>query len=305
MLCRSILSICLLSMTTAHAHVGDRLFPVDEIPTSLLPDVHDGSLDDWEAAVPGPSMDVLDFFSSPGVGKGDPIDQEDLDYQIFLGWHSATGHFYLAMERLDDVYINEYDGGGVGAMWRHDGMEFMVDGDHSGGPYAQFPDSEAHLTGAQAQQFLALPESPDGRSVSLFLGPDRNVTREYAWVSLPPVADAGGAVVDGQPARSLFEFYLTPFDDLISSDPERSTPSHLAAGRIIGLQIAVPDFDSAPGGYDGFHRLSDTHNSWRDAGEFVDAELIGCDLADCGETRQVVSAVRSDRWARIKLSLAP
>lgn len=295
-----ILTVLLLPV---RAHVGDRLFPVYEFPTSLLPDVHDASLDDWEAVVPGPSMDVFDFFSDPDVGKGDPIDLDDLDYQIFLGWHGPTGHLYFAMERLDDVYVNEYGGGATNVMWRHDGMEFMVDGDHSGGPYANFSQDEAHLTGAQAQQFIALPESPDGRSIGPWLGPDGSF--EHDWISQPPMADAGGAVLDGHPAQSLFEFYLTPFDKLIASDQEHSTASRLAAGRIIGINIAIPDFDSAPGEYDGFFTLAGVPDTWRDASLFVDAELIGCDLADCGLSPETASVVRPDSWGRIKASLVP
>ena len=42
---------------------------------------------------------------------------------------------HAAIERLDDVYMNTYEGGDLTGIWRFDGFEIMVDGDHSGGQY--------------------------------------------------------------------------------------------------------------------------------------------------------------------------
>ena len=58
----------------ASAHVGDRVFEVWEIPSSDLPDLHDGSLEDWDSAVPNSSMDIFDFTRRFGDGKVDPED---------------------------------------------------------------------------------------------------------------------------------------------------------------------------------------------------------------------------------------
>ena len=45
----------------ASAHVGDIVYPIYELPTSDLPDLHDGTLDDWEEVLPSASLDHNDF----------------------------------------------------------------------------------------------------------------------------------------------------------------------------------------------------------------------------------------------------
>ena len=108
------------------------VFPIYEIPTQALPDVHGGSLDDWGAVAPEPSLTHNDF-GPLAVQDGAGIDLADLAYRCFLGWHSGAQTIWIGVERVDDVYINTYPGGEPGNMWKHDGIEFMVDGDHSGG----------------------------------------------------------------------------------------------------------------------------------------------------------------------------
>lgn len=152
-----------LGAVPARAHVGTTLYPIYELPTSRLPDLHDGSLEDWEEVLPGATVDYREFVSLSGVGDSAPIDVDDLAYRFFLAWHGATGRLYLACERIDDVYVNAYDGN-PDDLWQHDGIELMVDGDHSGGAYA----SEAanrDLWHVQAQQYLTLPEAPNGNQL--------------------------------------------------------------------------------------------------------------------------------------------
>ena len=63
-------------------------------------------------------------------------------------------------------------------------------------------------------------------------------------MTLPPYAEAGGAVVGEAPVFWSIELYVTPFDhreDLIS--PEGSVVSDLSAGQIIGFAIGVYDAD--------------------------------------------------------------
>ena len=55
------------------AHWGDLVFPIYEIPTVDLPDVHDGTLEDWEDIVPGASVTDADFASS--------VDLDDVIYR--------------------------------------------------------------------------------------------------------------------------------------------------------------------------------------------------------------------------------
>ncbi len=47
--------------TVASAHIGGLVFPIYELPTSDLPDLFDGTLEDWEDVLPGTSLDHNSF----------------------------------------------------------------------------------------------------------------------------------------------------------------------------------------------------------------------------------------------------
>ena len=49
----SCISVLAIITQTASAHVGGgQLFPIFELSTDELPDINDGSLDDWEEVLP-------------------------------------------------------------------------------------------------------------------------------------------------------------------------------------------------------------------------------------------------------------
>ena len=56
---RTLLSVLLLGATISHAHVDDVVYPIYELPTADLPDLHDGRLEDWESTVPGASLCIM------------------------------------------------------------------------------------------------------------------------------------------------------------------------------------------------------------------------------------------------------
>lgn len=290
----------------ATAHIGSLVYPVYELPTQDLPDVRDGTLEDWEDVLAGASLDYTQFLPL-AVADGAAIDPADLAYRVFLAWHSAGNHFYAAIERVDDVYVNTYEGGDPINFWQFDSIEFMLDGDHTGGPYNNFSAEEFSeeerklLTNFQAQQYVAIPESPDG----ITMGYQGNGA---GWVPFPPYGDAGG-FNDGNesPNTAVIELYVTPFDELDWRGPELSRKSRLEAGRIVGFQFSIPDFDAGcyscvPGGYHGFHTLSGQPDTWRLAENFVDGELVGCDYGDCGAA-PIPTAVQASSWGRIKAGL--
>jgi len=278
----------------ASAHIGDTIYLLFQIPEEDLADIdlRDVSILDWEDVVGDPSVYATDMYADPTVGDGAQYDPADLDYRIWLGW-DASNHVWCGMERVDDVYINEYAGGQLGELWRHDAIEFMLDGDHTGGRYdgqadENATDEEIKLNNNRAaQQYVAIADAPDGRYVG-YLGAGAD------WVNALPYADgAGGSIGDG-PTTSIFEFYVTPFDDLIWNAPEDSQASQLADGKIIGFQISVPDFDTEPSAYHAFHTLSGQSATFRFAERFVDGRLVG---VGGGGT-----AVQDDSWGRIKAS---
>jgi len=278
------------------------VYPVYELPTTDLPDLRDASLTDWEDVLSGTSWDQNDFLPL-AVSDGAGIDPADLAYRAFMAWHSATQTLWIGVERVDDVYINIYEGGDPSLMWESDGVEFMVDGDHSGGSYNGFPVDEYGeeqaklLAGYQAQQYTMVPESPDG----VFVGSN---TSASGWVTSLPWADGGGTAYGDAPTTSIMEGYFTPWDALNWQGPDLSTRSTLEAGRIIGFQISMMDWDVA-GTYHAFHTLSGLASTWREADNFVGGELIGCDYDDCGSAPIPIddTAVQAESWGRIKASL--
>jgi len=281
------------------AHIGTAIYPLYELPTADLPDLRDGTLEDWEDVLPGASLDH-NAFAPLNVSDGAGINPADLAYRAFFAWHSAGQHLFMAIERVDDVYVNTYEGGDLAGLWRFDSIEFMVDGDHTGGAYNGFPAEEYTaeeiklLSNYQAQQYVAVAESPDGRSLG-YQG------QGQGWVPLPPYADGGGFSAGEAPNISVIEIYVTPWDELNWQGPELSKRSELTAGKIIGFQISVPDFDTEAGAYHGFHTLSGQPDTWRLAENFVDGELIPCTTGDCGAAA-VPTAVKADSWGRIKAS---
>jgi hypothetical protein len=279
----------------ATAHIGDSIFLFYEIPDADVADIdfNDGTVDDWRDVVGDPSVTAADFLPL-AVGDGAGYDPNDMDYQIWFGWNESTNTIWGAMERTDDVYVNEYEGGNTGDFWRWDScMELMIDGDHTGGAYADASncldcDEEALnlFDNRQAQQFLTLSDTPDGQAIGYH-------GKAQTWFILPPYADGGGSSAGTSPVISYNEFYVTPMDNLIYNDPDASVASQLRSNRIIGFQISVPDFETGPGAYHAFHTMSGQESTWQLAERFLDARLVG---------GSGVTAVADESWGRIKAS---
>ena len=278
---------------SAHAHIGEKVYLIFEISDTDLEDINlfDADISDWEDVVGDASLTPEDFFADPTVGEGAQYNPADMDYRLWLGWNETNNRLYLAAERIDDVYINEYSGGAPATVWQYDSVEFMVDGDHSGGQY-NFNNSEtmtdeekARNQNSQAQKWNAIFDAPDGRILGY---PGR-----AEWLNSIPLSDGGGGSTGGGPTVSILEIYVTPYDDIIFADQEGSRATDLEAGNIIGLQIAMPDFDEEPQKYRGYHTLSGQAATFRFAERFVDARLVSTDEA---------TAVADLSWARIKAS---
>ena len=279
---------CLLTATLCRAHVpGARLYYIYEFLDQDLPDLHDGTLDDWEGVLSRPTFTEFSF-GPLEVGDGASMGPPDLAVNVYLGWSGTQNRLYAAIERLDDVYVNTYEGGDLSNVWRHDSVEIMVDGDHSGGWYSGFHENPCegfkrvaqladywdpcrYFSGFQAQQYIGIASAPDGR----LLG--RQSSNPDDWETGLPYGDAGGFVEEGTPHRSVVEIMVTPFDELRWDTPEHSRESTLKVGRIIGLQVSIPDFDEEAGAYHGFSTLQGQPNTWRQADNFVDCVLMGSD----------------------------
>jgi hypothetical protein len=287
-----------------NAHVGDIVYPIYELPTSDLPDIFDGTLEDWEDVLPGTAL-THDDFTPLNVGEAAGIDPEDSAYRVYLAWHSAGQHVYAGVERIDNVYINTYEGGNVHILAAYDDVEFHLDGDHTGGQYNFWLEVDDYseeefklLQNLQAQQYVIIAESPDGQ----IIGYQGN---GLGWAIDPPYTDAAGTAFGEDPTTTIMEFYVTAWDEINWQGPHLSRRSELVGGKIIGLQVTIADYDAIneDGGpvRRGFHTLSGQDNTWIFAERFVDAELIPCDTGDCGAAAEPLpTAVREDSWGRIK-----
>ncbi len=292
---RSMFCLVLVAImaSNVNAHIGEDVYMIFEISDADLEDIDlfDADISDWEDVVGAASLRPQDFYADPTVGDGAQYDPADLDYRIWIAWNETRNVLYLAVERIDNTYINEYGGGAPASVWRQDSVEFMVDGDHSGGQYnfgnmEDFTDEEkARHQNAQAQKWNATFDVPDGR----YLGYPGGA----AWLNSPPLSDGGGGSTGGGPTVSILEIYVTPYDDIIATDQEGSVVTDLEAGNVIGFQIAMPDFDEEPAKYRGYHNLSGQAATFRFAERFVDGRLISIGGA---------TAVEDQSWARIKAS---
>ncbi len=282
----------------ASAHLGDIIYPIYELPTSDLPDLHDGTLEDWEEVLPNTSLDHNDFVTS----RGDGFDPSNLSWRVFLAWHHGTQRIYMAVERIDDVYIGlgEESGGETTAA-------LLIDGDHSGGRYYGFLEEDGYseeqrkrLSYSQAQIYVFRPEPQPGHGDQLVNGPFH-----APWATLPPWSDGGGTQYGEDPSYSMTEFYITPFDDLNWEGPELGRRSVLEPGNIIGLEIAVQDNDRPGSVVSDLYRLVlPTFDGgglyptmWSE--NFADGELIPCYRGNCSGA---TTAVSEDSWGRIKAS---
>jgi len=238
-----------------------------------------------------------------------------MDFRIWLAWHDATDRIYFAMERVDDVYVNEFDREDelLRIMIFHDtSVAFAVDGDHSGGEL--FPPSDSPLSieeslqiATQAQIFHTLGEVFDGGSQVLLFPRSYHVSAD--WFNRPPFAQGGGAVFGESPIFSVTEFYVTPFDRFLPLDSEDSEVSDLIAGKTIGFNIEIFDVDAegafgGPPGRKTVHLLAAPTNDAEDllqmsTDDYADGILMTSDGSSSDD-----SAVESVTWARIKAGLS-
>ena len=296
----------LLVAPGAHAHVGDEIYPFYELLDEDLDriDLTDGSVEDWIEVIGEPSLTAIDFYWEWAQTAYDP---STVDFRIWLAWNQRSSTLWVAMERFDDLYFNLYDGEGPDRPWKmhlwDSSIRFMADGDHNGGKYFflgrhcdDCTAEEVLEDNRQAQQWVAIAETPDGEHIEHY-GPSE-------WVVGEPYADAGGGVIGQSPATTVTEFMVTLFDDLIYDDEAASVASRLYPGKIIGFEILTTDNDDTrwEDGYGDSIPLSLTATTQFlvHADYFVDGLLIGA-----GEDPSLYddrSAVAPSTWARIKAS---
>ena len=306
--CHGLVLVLWLAVS-AGAHIGDRVYPVSYLSDEMLEqiDLKDGSVDDWQELIGEPSMTLLDFRS---LGDLVELDPSNLDFRIWLAWHDDPARFYVAFVASDDIYKNDHDyhvsdTSVRDSMDLNDSISLVIDGDHGGGPGCGNVclEEEGAEIRNRSQKYDAIARTPDGPNLD---DPwTRHATGELAWTVLPPYGDSGGGVFGENPAISVIELYVTPFDRWAYDDVEGSVASGLDAGKVIGFGIVV--FDSDPPEYDevAWPFLEATqpvdHIDAIDhlrADGYLDGLLLPPADAEPGD-----SAVESVSWGRIKASL--
>ncbi len=289
-------------LCVAEAQESERLYPFVELTDADLAqiDVTDGSIDEWIDLLGEPTLTALDFQTRPDRA---PYDPADMDYRVWLAWHGATRRIYVAVERSDDIYINNYSGDASSlcvSMRLHDSsVEFRVDGDASGGKYSfnldEVNDLDEYrlLNDQHAQNYNVLGDIV-GSGSHVCLGYSR---AKEDWFNLPPYAEGGGASFGAHPTLSVTEFYVTPFDRLIWNSPEESVVSTLSRGTLIGFVLAIPDYEAEGELARGFHFIGG-QDYWSGSPSNADSFARGLLVGPGGELPD--SAVESLTWGRIK-----
>ena len=298
----------------ASAHSGDRVYPFYELTDEMLEkiDIHDGLIDEWYE-IGEPSMTMLDFKT---FGDSVPLDPSNLDARIWLAWHDESNRIYAALVVADDKYYNAHNHNAEGPPQQHmdiyDSAAFYIDGDHSGGGGDAGIGDEAEVVSlhGKTQRYNVIAETVSGPTLDNYIrGNQGGYTGEpSSWKVHPPYGDAGGAAAGEQPAVSVIEMYVTPYDWWGAwDDIDQTGFSELSANQIVGFAIVITDQDRRY--CDGDLCIS---KDWYPAdielyvpepwGVFLAAADLFVDglLLPARNT-----AVESMTWGRIKASLQP
>ncbi len=303
-------ALCLLLLAvSAGAHAGGRVYPIAYLTDGMLAEIQldDASVDEWYSLIGEPTMTLLDFEDE---ALGSELDPSDLDFGIWLAWHDDPARLYVAFAASDDLYRNTHDYGSdefEDSMYFQDGIFLAIDADHSGGQgIAGLEPSEWLEVFGQTQFYTAISYTGSGPTLA-----DEGMTAQtgtFAWTVLPPFAEAGGGTGGENPAFSVIELYVTPFDRFGAWDSsEGSLVNDLEAGKIIGFAIAANDLDPPD------FPTTWTPEAMEPSGDFTPALLLtqrrgdsfidGMLLSSDPAGQENGSAVESVSWGRIKASL--
>lgn len=311
----------LLVPGVAAGHLGDRVYPIFELPSSDLPDLHDGTLEDWEAVLV-PSLDQPDFLSrirNGNEGGLEALEQHEIALEVYLAWHYASQRIFVGVYRFDAYYRSrlppepppaDFDHADTDCCGYYDHVEVFVDGDHGGEQSTAFSgtaNQKAVIDNVKSQAYQVVPEAEGDRRIRLYgYGP--------VWALDPPYSDAGGFRVGESPSLSGYEIAVTPWDAL-QADPAGSVRSKLEPDRIVGFCVGIWDMDDFFNWSEWLQRptLPNPWSLYSSSGcrlhfgdQFVDGLLIPCTAGDCsgGTSSPGSSAVRVDSWGRIKAAFA-
>jgi hypothetical protein len=276
-----------LAATAAGSHLPDgQEISAFQFSEGSDPEV-DGLLADW--ALVGPAtLRTEDFIDLVG---GSAVDPEDLEILVWVGWSPHTNRLYIAAQVRDDNHqVDRPEGTAATRIFQDDDLEVFVDGDHSGGQYADFSDlsdsEQRQRNGAQASHFVLAGPHDDG---DFFVN-----YSAAAWYSEPDGAYTRAALAiegaTGGPAVVRYELSLAIFDEIDMTADFLSRRRRLAENDVIGFNLEFSDYDGHSELLDAKWSLSGGHNAFRLAERFSDLRL----------EPPVSTRVQPSTWGRIK-----
>ena len=262
----------------------DVTFKIFQFPADRIPRV-DGNADDW-AIVPDDYAIRTDQFVDDSKKHPQP-DPKTLDVTVRVGWVKGLNRLYFLYEGFDDYW----DFGLPGL--HNDTFEIVVDGDASGGPLID----KGHKELWTPEQVGTAASTPDDRisveaahwaihgvhaqNYHIFTpAKDKDWCMAWSsatWIKELPWANAAYSYnfKPGEPGKLVLEFWITPFDYAGPEGPQRAVESVLEENKIIGLGMAIIDYDDEKGrGNNGFWNLSRRHTMYGHASELCAFKLM-------------------------------
>jgi hypothetical protein len=198
----------------------------------------------------------------------------------------GLNRLYFLYEAHDDYWDFALPG------LRNDTLEIVVDGDASGGMLIDkghreiwtaehvgeaasrqddrisIDDANWAIHGVHAQNYHIFTPSM-GKDWCLAWG-------VQPWIKDLPFANAAFNYnfKPGESGDLVLEFWITPFDFAGSEGPQQAVESVLSENKIIGLSLAIIDYDANQEGNNGFWNLSRNHHMYGNASHLCAFQLM-------------------------------
>ena len=248
-------------------------FKIFQFPADAIPRI-DGDISDW-ALVPDEYAIGIDQLKD--TVHDSPVDREDLDVTVRVGWVKGLNRLYFLYEAYDDYWDFSH------RDLHNDIFEVVVDGDASGGPLIpqlrtdkevnglEGLDGHFKFHGVHAQNYHVLTPA-DGKPWTMVWGANQ-------WIYELPWANAADDYdfKPGESGKYTLEFWITPFDYAPYEGPERAVESSLEEGEIIGLSWCILDYDDVrvkQQEFEGFWNLSHKTTMYGNASDLVGFRLM-------------------------------
>ena len=293
-------AVCALVAVPVTAHVPDGVINTAfQWPAGVNPTL-DGDLSEGDLVPTDYHLGMAPHLDQEGNAD---YDFADLNMKIIVGYSADTDLLYFMMERFDDHYDRDGQGGGAGG---DDSWEIHVDADHTGDLMRVSADviedeTERNLAqgrGAQAYHTRFPPLGDTGGDSWTWFW-----MSQATWHTDPQFGDFGfqldGSLNSGE-ATAYIEFSKAAWDDFIFTGAAASTLHDFVPEEIIGLGWQVVDHDGngPDASVDKNWYFSGATDAWRTAASASDFLLAPVDPRVDFTT--IPTAVESQTWGRIK-----